>query len=398
MKLILNVIILLIFSLFFSGCAKNENVNQISFSTWGSQSEIKILKPIIKKFEDENNIKVKLIHIPQNYFQKLHLLFASKQAPDVIFINNYYLPLYQKANLLLDLTPYFESEITNNTYFENSIKSLSINGDLYALPRDISNMVIYYNKDVFKKCKVKQPDENWTYNEFLNISKKLTSNSHWALGYEENPLFWEPILWSYGGELFNKQKAFNLNKKESLDALKFYIELGTKYNVMPSKRDSTNQTMAQMFLNQKIVMHISGRWLVPKYREEANFDWDILPLPNGPKGSISGSDTSGWAISKQTKKIELALKFIKYLDSKEVLEKITNSGLITPAKKEIAYSKYFLNNEKPKNAKVFININYNARINTIPENYNQKIEKLTKILEPYFLGEKIISPDTKFEL
>ena len=40
-------------------------------------------------------------------------MFASKQEPDVIFINNYYLPIYENANLLEDLTPHFQNEIKN---------------------------------------------------------------------------------------------------------------------------------------------------------------------------------------------------------------------------------------------------------------------------------------------
>ena len=63
--------------------------------------------------------------------------------------------------------------------------------------------------------------------------------------------------------------------------------------------------MAQMFLQGKIAMHISGRWLVPKYRESAHFDWDITQFPKGTKGSIVPLDASGWAISsKSTKKMK----------------------------------------------------------------------------------------------
>lgn len=402
MKLFFNIILLFVFSIFFCGgtCTPNSSSTQqsITFSTWGSQSEIKIIKEIIKDFEKDNNIKVNLIHIPQNYFQKLHLLFASNNAPDVLFINNYYLGLYQNANLLTDLTPYFSKEIKEKKYFENTIQSLSRNEKLYALPRDISNMVIYYNKDYFKKNKINLPREDWNYKDFLQLSKQLTTKNNWAIGYEENPLFWEPILWANGGSIYDKYGNLNINKKESLEALKFYMELNTKHKVMPQKQLTTNQTMAQMFLNKKIIMHISGRWLVPKYREEATFDWDVISLPKGKHGSVASSDSSGYAISESSRKKELAIKFIKYMNSNTSLKRITESGLITPAKKEIAYSNTYLNNEKPQNAKIFLKINYNAKINTIPRNYNQQIEKLKNLLEPYFLGEKTITQDTNFEL
>ena len=84
---------------------KNEEPqNVVKFASWGSQSEIKILKQLLSDFEEQTKIKVIFSHIPQNYFQKIHLLFASNLAPDVIFINNHYLKMYTDANLLEDLT------------------------------------------------------------------------------------------------------------------------------------------------------------------------------------------------------------------------------------------------------------------------------------------------------
>ena len=63
----------------------------LQFASWGSKSEVAIIKPILAEFARENpEIKIDFMHIPQNYFQKIHLLFASNTAPDVIFINNHY--------------------------------------------------------------------------------------------------------------------------------------------------------------------------------------------------------------------------------------------------------------------------------------------------------------------
>lgn len=380
------------------GCTNKEKQRVLTYSTWGSQSEMKIIKPIISDFEQKNKVKVKLIHVPQNYFQKLHLLFASKQAPDVVFINNYYLPVYAKAGLLEDISKYFQDYFSSEFFFQNALDALSYNGIRYAIPRDISNMVIYYNKNMFDKKNIKYPDKNWTYKDLQEIAIKLTEKDVWGIGLEENPIFWEPILWSNGGGIFSQNENFILNKPESKNALKYYVELVTDNHCGPTKTQSANRTMAQMFLNQKIAMQISGRWLVPKYRQEASFDWDIINLPRGSKGSIAGSDSSGWAISKSAKDKELAADFIRHMSSKDSINKFTKSGLITPARKDSAYSTAFLDGQKPKNAKVFLEINENTIITPVPEHYNQKIEHLTKILEPYFSGAKKITSSTNFEL
>lgn len=398
MNKILKFILIFFISLFMCACGLSEK-QELTFSTWGSHSEIKIVKTLIEKFENENNVKVKLIHIPQNYFQKLHLLFASNQAPDVMFLNNYYLGTYQNANLLEDLTPYFQKELHDNVFFENAISSLTINSELYAVPRDISNVVVFYNKDLFDRYQIKYPDETWTYDDLLEIGRLFKAKNIYPIGIEEHPIFWEPILWAYGGSIFDKTNELALNTSESLSALKKYIDLKNYYDFIPAREAVANKTMAQMFLNQEIAMHVSGRWLVPKYRDEADFKWDVINLPNGPRGVVSSSDTSGWSISKTTKKLDLAVKFVKYLSSSEVISQITKMGLITPARKDVAYSSVFLDeNLPPKNAIIFVKNNDNAKISIIPEKYNQKIEKLMKVLEPYFLGKEKLTPDTKFEL
>ena len=84
------IIQILLIVLLITGCNnQKESYSEISFSTWGSRSEISTVQKLISDFEKENpNIKIKLIHIPDKYFQKLHLLIASDLTPDVIFIIN----------------------------------------------------------------------------------------------------------------------------------------------------------------------------------------------------------------------------------------------------------------------------------------------------------------------
>ena len=132
---------------FLSGCCFNSDKREvIRFSTWGSASEMSILRPIISDFEKKNpDIKVEVLHIPQDYFQKLHLLFASKTEPDVMLINNQNIPVY--AKFLTDMSDSFDK----NFYFEKSISAVSFQDRVYAIPRDCSGLVVYYNIDKFRQ-------------------------------------------------------------------------------------------------------------------------------------------------------------------------------------------------------------------------------------------------------
>ena len=352
----------------------------IQFASWGSESEIKILKPLLENFEKENpNIKIDFLHIPQNYFQKIHLLIASNTAPDVIFMNNQYLPIYANAGVLEDLSQY-DKDFQRDKFFESSIKALTYDKKIYAIPRDISTLVIFYNKDIFDKYGVNYPKENWLYDEFLKTAKKLTHRPNlYGISFEEEPIFYLPYLMSFGLEKIPEYEELSTQK-----GLKLYAELRNKYHVAPLKTESASATMAQMFLQGKLAMHLTGRWLVPKYRQDAKFRWDVVTFPVGSSGSIAPADVSGWAVSKNSKHKKEAIMLIQYLSSEKSAEKFAQSGLVVPARIDAAYSKAFLDGKSPKNAQVFIDSVLTSVPTPVSVDYKEKMDLLKKKTEVLF--------------
>jgi len=382
-KKIIFIICLIIFSFICLCCFKKSNDDYktvIQFASWGSESEIAILKPILKEFENQNSdIKVDFMHIPQNYFQKIHLLFASNTAPDVIFINNQYLPIYANAGVLENLTIY-DKEFEFEKFYKKSLSTMTWNEKIYAVPRDISNLVIFYNKDIFDKYGVKYPDKDWTFTDYLEIAKKLTHKPQiFGVSFEEDPLYYLPYITSSG---FEGVPYYNQVKDNS--GLKFYADLRNKYNVAPKANESASATMAQLFLQGRVAMHLSGRWLVPKYRQEAKFDWDVVEFPKGSAGSIMPMDSSGWAISKSSKHKSEAVKLVQYLLSEKSLNEFAKSGLIVPARIESANSKYFLDGQKPKNAKVFLDVVNTSSPTAVTVNYREILDELKAKNEALF--------------
>lgn len=373
-----------IFGLFavYQSDKQNEGKTVIQYASWGSKSEVDILKPLLVDFEMENpDLKVEFMHIPQNYFQKIHLLFASNTAPDVIFINNLYLPLYANAGVLENLDDY---DINQKDFYKKSLDALSWKGKLYAVSRDVSNLVIYYNKEIFKSANLSYPKENWTMDEFLHIAKILTKRPNvFGISFEEDSLFYLPYLMSEGGGILSDDLSREIiEDSSSQSGLKFYANLRKKYHVAPTKSESASATMAQMFLQGKLAMHLSGRWLVPKYREEAVFEWDIVPFPKGASGSIVPLDASGWAISKNSKHKQDAFRLIKFLSSKTSIEKLAESGLIVPARKDCAF--VIENDKKPKNSHVFIDVIHTSKPTPVSVDYNVLNDKLKEKNERLF--------------
>ena len=364
------------------GCTPKDDRVVLNFASWGSKSETDILKPVIADFEKNNpDIKINFMHIPQNYFQKIHLLFASNTQPDVIFINNLYLPIYANAGVLAPVG----DNVDLGSYDKNILKSLSWKGVLYAVPRDVSNLVIFYNKDLFDKYGVSYPDKSWTFDDFLKTSQALTRDGHFGISFEEDSLFFLPYLMSEGGGILSDDLSNEIVKSEnSQNGLQFYAALRKKYPTAARAEESASATMAQLFLQKKIAMHLTGRWLVPKYREEAKFDWDIINFPNGKAGSVVPLDSSGWAVAEKSAHKNEAFKFINYLSSKESIEKFTKSGLIVPARSDVQNSKYFLDGKKPEHAKIFLDVIKTSKPTPVSVNYKEILDKYRPEFERMF--------------
>ena len=378
--MIKKIFLLLIFIVFLTGCKQKED-DTLTFASWGSKTEVQIIENLLKEFEQENpDIKVKFMHIPQNYFQKLHILFASNLAPDVIFINNLNVPVYEKY--LMDLNTLFEED--KKSYYPQVLDIMTYENRLLAIPRDISELVIFYNKDLFNKYNVEYPNANWTINDLLTISKALTKDNHYGISFEEDTIYYLPYLRIFGGGILDKNGNLIIDSDNSQKGIQFYSDLRNKYKVAPKKYQSASKTMAQMFMDGQLAMHLSGRWLVPKYREDVKFDWDVINFPNVNGKSAITLDSSGYAIVKSSKKRNEAIKLVKFLTSKNSSEYFTKTGLIVPARIDNLYSTSFLDNKKPANSKAFIDIIKKSEKTPVSKNYSEVTDKINEKLNYKF--------------
>lgn len=374
-RLVLVILLIVSICIFNAGCSRRDD-NVITFATWGSKMEISIIKPIIEEYNKTHETEVKLIHIPQNYFHKIHLLYASNLAPDVVFVNNLYLPIYQKADLLEDLTEY----INKNEYFNNALSTLSISDRVYAIPRDVSSFVVFYNKTSFKKALLKEP-EQWSMKEFYETAKKLKATNEFGFCTELEPSSWENFVATENKPII-LDGIVTIFEDKSLFALQELSDYINKEKTGVNKEQLALSPCAQLFINERAPIFISGRWSVPKLNAESKFDYGVAPFPQGNSKYYIPLNASGWAVSKKSKHKTKAIDFVKFLASDENMKKITKSGLITPAKINVAKSPEF------KNGKVFVDIIEKSTPNKVPPDYNIIIDKLSIAADSVLGGYK----------
>ncbi len=377
----------------------------VTVASWGSQSEIELYNQAFKAFMAQNpDIEVKLLHIPaRDYWTKLTAMFAAGKAPDLIFINNINFPAFASKGLLVPLEPFVKKDnFDTSIYYKGILDAFKYDGKLYVLPRDVSNLVMYYNRDLFKKAGLSDPDPNWTWDDFLKAAKALTVEKNgkrvqWGISFYTYFLFWEPWVWSNGGRFFSPDHTkFMLNSPASVEGLQYYVDLRYKHHIAPTPAEAADQSAFGMFLNGRTAMIVDGRWRVPTLKKKAKFDWDIVPFPRGKAGSIVDIDGSGWGITRTARNKEAAWKVLKFLAGPEGALIFTKGGLIIPA---IGYDplhpeatnkvlKAFFTPPPPRHQQYFLTVNKTAIPTETFERFSEAMRLISKALQPVWQGKE----------
>lgn len=116
-----------------------------------------------------------------DYLDKLITLSISGKAPDAIHIATEGVQLGIQKRLLRPLNDFSENDSVANEALADTdealINSVTSDGKFYLLPVAWNNMMIYYNTRVFREAGIARPADDWTWDQFLEIAKQLTSGS-----------------------------------------------------------------------------------------------------------------------------------------------------------------------------------------------------------------------------
>ncbi|SFK99578.1 multiple sugar transport system substrate-binding protein [Paenibacillus sp. 1_12] len=144
-------------------------VTEVRVSWYGDANRTKIYNDtfdiIQKKLPD-----LKLVRefaASGEYWTKLNTQVAGGNAPDLMIFTLDTLYDFAKRGQLLDLQPFADQGIIHLNDFNPAIvNSGKVDGKLYTVSQGNSILGSYYNKDLFKKAGVSEPDLNWTWDDF----------------------------------------------------------------------------------------------------------------------------------------------------------------------------------------------------------------------------------------
>jgi multiple sugar transport system substrate-binding protein len=308
-----------------------------------------------------------------DYIDKLVTQIASGKAPDLIHIATEGALLTISKKLVIPLDEFINTDAGKDFLTEIDpvlIKSFTVEGKLYLLPEAWNNMMIYYNTKVFKEAGVSRPADDWTWDDFLALAKRLTSgegpNKRFGFGIPYFNFGLTPFWYSNGTSVLKDDlKESNLGDSKFLESVKFIHGL-VQIGVSPDPANTDPNAVFQLFAAGKIAMTGGGHWPMQFFKANQFSDYDVVPWPKQvTQKTVFGA--AGYGISSRTKQKSLAWELIKELASVESERQAAGSGVAIPARRTIAESPEFL--AQPEHAALFYkSLSYAAPVQA-PTNY-----------------------------
>ena len=308
------------------------------FHHTGEEAGREVLADLISAFEKSNKgIKIEEQGIDfSQYDTMLKTKLAGGDAPDLIMGRpKMYADLIRAGHI----EPLTDAEFLKNVEPE-TLESMKVDGDIYAVPTNQGGMGIFYNKKVFEYNDIEIPK---SHEELMDVAKKLEDEgiTPFAHGFQEswmaqcdlqsdlygytlqqNPTMFKDIM--AGKKKFADYPDFKKCVQRTVDRLSF--EGGDDFGTDASKARN-------MLINGEAAMLISGNWEISEFAE-AGVDDQIgfFATPNTDDDQpVLGLAPDGcYMITAQSENVEEAKKFIEFLTTPEGAAIVNEKGYDIP--------------------------------------------------------------------
>lgn len=308
----------------------------------------KNLQKIVDAFENDNpDITVKVTTSAYaDYFTKLQTDLAAGTQADVFDVDAGSFANIQANGVLAEL-----DGVDDAKYRTSVLDSYKVDGKQYALPTSFSNVVLFYNKDLFDKAGVDYPTADWTWADEKAAAEKLTDKSAGIWGDYQPVTYNEyyKAVQQAGGSFLNADGTASAIDSDAGKTAADWIA-GKSGTVMPTAADGagTPDFDTNLFKDGKLAMWHTGIWMISLVGD-LSFGWDIAVEP-GDTQKASATFSNAVVVSDSAKHKAAAQKWADYLSSsKEMVDVRLSAGWELPAISDDALLKPYLEKTPPAN-------------------------------------------------
>lgn len=300
------------------------------------------LKQIMNDFTEQTGIKCDIQITPwKDYWTMLEAATTGGNMPDVFWMHSFQVNTYaQYDDILLDVSDQIsKSDKIDLSKFPKDLVKLYQNaeGKQVGIPKDVDTSAVWYNKDMFDEAGIPYPTADWTWDDFREISKKLTKSdgSQYGLAMKPNSdqESWYSLVYAYGGKIISDDMTKSgFDDPKTVEALKM-VENIVKDGSMPDYAALAENDTTALMEAGTVAMTFQGSWMVSELNNNDFLKQHaaVAPLPKGENGTCSMYNGLAWSASAQGKHTEEAWKLMEYLGSKEAQQKQAELGVTMAA-------------------------------------------------------------------
>jgi multiple sugar transport system substrate-binding protein len=292
----------------------------------------------IAQFEAAHpNIEVELLTVAGNYYDKVLLMIAGRNAPDLMWMGSGFVEFAERG-ALLDITDRVAKEVDTSKYPPLLLKWYRSNDKQYGIPFGIDTQFIVYNKQLFDEAGVPYPRDGWDYADFLDKAHKLTKDRDGDGRIDQYGFSGELDYATFGAEIITPDaRRAVCNSPEMIAYLQTNLDLIHKEKVSLQGKgggDATLDESTSLFHQRRVAMMLMFTWDLPYIRERyADMQWDLV---TNPKVKQYGHWASSQAIviSSATKHPEEAWALAKTFFGEEHQRRM--SDILLPTDQSLA--------------------------------------------------------------
>lgn len=256
---------------------------------------------------------------------------------DLITLDDPWAPQLADAGLLLDLKTE-AAEWTEEDYDWDDFNSAPLaasewDGGQYGVPLRSNLMLMFYNKDLYASAGLAEPTPELTWDDYMTQAPKLVQDTNgdgstdsWATGLTWargvlSPPFWQTVLNSNGGALFDDDMNPTFDNAEGEKALQTQVDLlayapsgASNYNYTEPLDAFRQGKVATLFTwgsaYRSAAVDPSVTTLTPE-------QVGIQTMPAGSEGPGAHRGIWSGAVFKNSDNPEAAWTFLQWMSSKE---------------------------------------------------------------------------------
>jgi multiple sugar transport system substrate-binding protein len=314
---------------------------------------------IAKSFQEQHEgIEVEVIEVPEKdaHLARLATAFAGGNPPDVFLVNFREYSQFVVRDAIEPIEDHLAG-VDTSAYYPQPLEAFTYDGALQCMPQNVSSLVVYYNKLIFKGAGVPRPTPGWSWEDFRETAIALTDGDVRGVGIEPTIIRIAPFAWSAGGEIVDDPESptrLDLDNPGAREALEFIVSLVRDDGVVPTEEEVAAQDLETRFVTGKLGMLLSSRRDTPAFREVSGLDFDVAPLPVGDEpAGILHSDA--YCIAAGSGAANAAAEFVRFATGEEGQTLGALSGRTVPSLRSVAESGAFLDPvQPPRHSEVFL--------------------------------------------